>query len=184
MIFSKRYTAFLGFSTLVMGLGGPAIAQPDGLSGSYAGSNLSVDEAIFSGLESTETPSLSEALMGVVLTPEVTQQYQGRLDIENSALSLRGALYVDPETRAVIPSVTYDQPVMAGTNVYAGAGYAVVQSGSTPVGDRNGLVLSAGAETELLPGTVVYGDAKLGVGTDSVTGNSPVRLQLGVGRRF
>ncbi|MEM9908319.1 MAG: hypothetical protein AAF921_25185 [Cyanobacteria bacterium P01_D01_bin.44] len=184
MIFDKRYTAWVGFSALVMLLSGPAIAQPEGLSGSYAGSSLSVDEAVFGGLESTGAPALSDALMGTVLPPEAAQEYQGRLDIENSALSLRGALYVDQETRAVIPSITYDQPVMAGTNVYAGAGYAVVQSGSTPVGDQNGLVLSAGAETELLPGTVVYGDAKMGIGTDSATGNSPLRLQLGVGRRF
>ncbi|MEM8807337.1 MAG: hypothetical protein AAGF01_15050, partial [Cyanobacteria bacterium P01_G01_bin.38] len=82
MIFYKRYTAWIGFSALVMLLGGPAIAQPEGLSGSYAGSSLSVDEAVFGGLESLEStgaPSLSDALMGTVLAPEATQEYQGRL---------------------------------------------------------------------------------------------------------
>lgn len=178
-----------------------ASAQTAGFQGSYVG--VSLDDALnsngFSGF--MEGGSLNpQILEGVLrqglLIPEgkasttsapTNQQFQGRLDLENSALSIRGTMYVNNNASAVLPTLTYDLPVSGNTNVYAGAGYALVRSqegGATPLGDRSGLVLSTGAETEVLPGLVVYGDAKLGVNTDSVRGNSPMRLQIGVGRRF
>ena len=105
------------------------------------------------------------------------------MDLPDSNLSVRGSVYVNGESSAVLPTLTYDMSVRQGTNVYAGAGMALV-NGTTPIGDRNGLVLNAGAETEVMSGMVLFGDAKVGVNTDSMRGNSPMRLQVGVGRRW
>ncbi|MEA5466935.1 hypothetical protein [Leptothoe sp. PORK10 BA2] len=172
----------------------PAGAEPAGLSGSYAGATLSADQVMgLQGLQNPLTQTLiqssgvsSKAPGASALALPAAQQYQGRLDLENSDLSVRGSLYVQGESTAIVPSVTYDIPVQGSTNVYAGAGYALINpdGGATPLGDRNGLVLSAGAESGVLPGIVVYGNAQIGVGTDSQTGNSPLRWQMGVGRRF
>jgi hypothetical protein len=177
--------------TLGLSISHPAMAEPTGLSGSYAGATLSLDQLMsLQGMQDT----LSNALQpgnnphpgAAALGLPAAQHYQGRLDLDNSDLSVRGSLYVDGQSSAIVPSVTYDLPVNAGTNVYAGAGYAVISPDAvaTPLGDRSGLVLSAGAESEVLPGMVVYGNAQMGVGTDSQTGNSPLRWQVGVGRRF
>jgi hypothetical protein len=189
---TQRTTLALLSTTLLLGMSTtqPAIAEPEGLSGSYAGATLSLDQVLtLEGLQDTLTNSFvspQDANSAAALGLPSAQHYQGRLDLDNSDLSVRGSLYLNEQSSAIVPSVTYDMPVAPGTNVYAGAGYAVItpNSGTTPLGDRNGLVLSAGAESEVLPGMVVYGNAQMGVGTDSQTGNSPLRWQVGVGRRF
>lgn len=163
-----------------------ALADPAGFSGNYAGAAIS-PEQMTSGLAA----NLSQTVLGEALLPLATaataaaaQQYQGRLDLPNSALSVRGSVYLEDRAAALVPTVTYDVPIQDGINLYAGAGYALTAGGRTPLGDRSGWVLSTGAETEMLPGMVVYGNAQVGIGTDSVTRNSPLRLQVGVGRRF
>ena len=179
-----------------------AQAEPAGFDGNYVG--VSVNGNLFEDARnSLINPGnvgqriLQEALRQQGLIPDDRQeesgaaalgqhQYQGRVDLQNSALSLRGTVYLEDGARAILPTLSYDFAVGNDTNVYAGAGYALVdgEGGVTPVGDRSGLVLTAGAEAEALPGLVIYGDAKFGINTDSVRGNSPMRLQLGVGRRF
>lgn len=183
-VWSKLILLSLG---IVNGAIYPALANPAGLTGSYAGAAVSLEQVMAGGGEA----NLPQALWGAALMPQVTdegipasQQYQGRLDLQNSPLSVRGSLYLEDRAAALVPTVTYDLPVHERINIYGGAGYALAAGGRTPLGDRNGWVLSTGAETELLPGMVVYGNAQVGIGTDSVTRNSPLRLQMGVGRRF
>lgn len=165
----------------------PAQAQMDG---SYVG--VPLDSALApqagSGLGDGNSPAAT--ILQNMLQPSSPSaqggnalQYQGRMDLPGSNLSVRGSVYANGESSAVLPTLSYDMSVRQGTNVYAGAGVALV-NGSTPIGDRNGLVINAGAESEVLSGLVLFGDAKMGVNTDSARGNSPMRLQVGVGRRW
>ncbi|HEY9737168.1 MAG TPA: hypothetical protein V6D06_12830 [Trichocoleus sp.] len=164
----------------------PAHAQMDG---SYVGVPLESAIAPRAGSGLVEGNNPAATILQNVLQPGSTTQgsqglqYQGRMDLPDSNLSVRGSVYVNGESSAVLPTLSYDMSVSQGTNVYAGAGVALV-NGSTPIGDRNGLVLNAGAETEVVQGLVLFGDAKMGVNTVSARGNSPMRLQVGVGRRW
>lgn len=168
-------------AAIAMGLLGlwvsPAAAQ---LNGSYMGTSLDADT--LSNGPVAPAQLLRDALQG---SEGETQRYQARLDFQESPLSLRGTLYRQPGANALVPSLTYDLGVGSGTNVYAGAGYALIEPGAaTAIGDQNGLVLSAGSETELLPGLIIYGDVQWGVNTDATDGSTPLRLQLGIGRQF
>ncbi|MBD2256497.1 hypothetical protein [Pseudanabaena sp. FACHB-2040] len=165
----------------------PAQAQMDG---SYVGVPLDSAIAPRAGAGLVDSSNPAATILQSVLQPgsqpvqgDTGLQYQGRMDLPDSNLSVRGSVYVNGESSAVLPTLSYDMSVRQGTNVYAGAGVALV-NGSTPIGDRNGLVLNAGAETEVASGLVLFGDAKMGVNTDSARGNSPMRLQVGVGRRW
>ncbi|NEQ47105.1 MAG: hypothetical protein F6K00_27620 [Leptolyngbya sp. SIOISBB] len=151
------------------------------LEGSYLGT--SVEDGLPAMLEHPAATPLD-------LLPEATQlsgteplKYQGRLDLEGSAFSLRGNVYLDDEAAAIIPSVTYDISVMERANVYFGGGYAIIngQAQGTEIGDQNGFVLSAGAEAELLPGTIIYGNTQYGINTQA-DGERPMTFQLGIGR--
>lgn len=116
----------------------------------------------------------------------IGSQFQGRLDLPNR-FSLRGSAFVSDGATAVIPSLTYDVPVSAGTNVYAGAGYAVVNTGtggSTPLGDQNGVVLTTGIEAAAGKNLVIFGDTKLNLNHDRASGSNPLRFQFGAGIRF
>ena len=151
------------------------------LEGSYLG--VSVEEGLPSMLgDSVVTPL--DVLQGATqLSGTEPLEYQGRLDLEGSAFSFRGSVYLDDETATLIPSVTYDIPVMERANVYFGGGYAIVngETQGTEIGDQNGFVLSAGAEAELLPGTIIYGNTQYGINTQS-DGERPMTFQLGIGR--
>ena len=72
---------------------------------------------------------------------------------------------------------------MERVNVYFGGGYAIAngQAQGTEMGDQNGFVLSAGAEAEVLPGTIIYGNTQYGINTQS-DGERPMTFQLGMGR--
>lgn len=161
----------------------PALAQ---LEGSYLGVAINdrPSQAAAAGLVDTDNTLITDLQTALSLSGTQSRQYQGRLDFQDSALSLRGNLYLEGEAAALVPSVTYDLPVVDGTtNVYVGAGYAIVNgsSAATEIGDQNGWVLSVGAETELLPGTILYGNTQYGVNTSS-SGDRPVTVQVGVGR--
>jgi hypothetical protein len=150
------------------------------LEGSYLG--VSIDDNLPAALGDSATP-LNMLQDASQLTGFEPREYQGRLDFKDSALSLRGNVYLDDEATAIIPSVTYDITVMERANMYLGAGYAIVngQPEGTEIGDQNGLVLSAGAEAELLPGMIIYGNTQYGVNTRS-DGERPMTFQLGIGR--
>ncbi len=180
-----------------------AIAEP-GLQGSYAGipvdlSNLlKQNPALVTSPEHLANAAMQQALKSTGITPDfnataslqtnpaVGAQFQGRYDVPNSPLSVRGSVYFGDNSRAVMPVVTYDIPVGGSTNFYAGAGVAIVNTSAgktTPVGDRTGVVVTTGLETEINKGIVLYGDAKW-LSSNKGTGTPPVRYQLGVGYRF
>lgn len=180
----------------------PAVAET-GLSGSYAGVPVDVGTVLKNANGSLNPTNLTSAIANQVLsssgitptfTPDaesksanpVGAQFQGRYDLPNSPLSIRGSIYIGDSARAILPAVTYDLPVGGGTNVYAGAGVSLVNAGVgkvTPLGDRTGIVVTTGVESEVSKGIIVYGDAKW-LPSNKVTGTPPLRYQLGVGYRF
>lgn len=183
----------------------PAIAQPTGLEGSYVGITVDsnqtntllqsmLDADAWGGMSAWSPADLwKEAVTtGNPLSNQTspkseapTTQVQGRLDLPNSPLSARGSVFfVDKDVKAVMPMLSYDLPVANGTNVYAGAGYAFVKTPGTPLGDRDGVVLTTGVEAGVGDGLVIYGDAKLRLNRDRADTNAPVRLQVGAGYRF
>ena len=188
-----------------LGLPHPAIAQPAGLQGSYVG--VTVDSNQTSDLMQSMLdadawggmPAWSPAdLWKEALTPGsplgdktsadpavAASQFQGRYDLPNSPLSARGSVFfVNKDVKAVMPTLSYDLPVANSTNVYAGAGYAFVKNPGTPLGDRDGVVLTTGVEAGVGDGLVIYGDAKLHLNRDRTDKDSPVKLQVGAGYRF
>ena len=151
------------------------------LDGSYLGT--SVEDGLPAMWENPAANPFDLWQGAAALSDTEPLEFQGRLDLEGSAFSLRGNVYLDDKAAALIPSVTYDISVMERANVYFGGGYAIVngQAQGTDIGDQNGLVLSAGAEAELLPGTIIYGNTQYGINTQS-DGERPMTFQLGIGR--
>ena len=196
------YTLGLGFaiaSTFM--LANTAIAQPEGLQGSYIGVTVDSSQTgtmlksvletdAWGGVPAWSPADLWKANITTGNLPGTAptsgeNQFQGRLDIPSSQVSARGTVFfVDKEVKAVMPMISYDLPITDGTNIYAGAGYALVKNPGTPLGDRDGLVLSTGIEAGVGDGLVIYGDAKLRLNRDRANPDSPVRVQVGAGYRF
>ncbi|MBD2576960.1 outer membrane beta-barrel protein [Oscillatoria sp. FACHB-1406] len=111
---------------------------------------------------------------------------QGRVAVPNAPVSVRGAVLFSDETSAIIPMVSYDQPIAKNANVYVGAGYSFVEANGkpTPLGNDNAPVIVAGGEAEVLNGVMVYGDAKWGINAYENSPADAVSLQAGVGYRF
>jgi len=189
----------IAWSTLVvLGLGGlltaPASAEP-GLAGSYIGvvidgenpgSSLNSLIATGSDVATIIEQVLNNRPDGTVNGVTVDRQLQGRLDVPNLPVSVRATAIVGEDVRAVLPTLSYDFPVGSNANLYAGAGYVfVITPGeATPLGDRNGVVLTAGAETSLGEDVVIYGDVRFRPDAQRQSETSQTRVQLGVGRRF
>lgn len=194
----KRLAGFAVAAIAPLSLGiSPATAKP-GLQGSYVGLPVDTEQL----LQQPERYLVPGNLPGMVLD-EVLKQgvvpglgpsrptdtgalFQGRYDLPQSPVSVRGTVFLGNGSQAVLPSVSYDLGVANNVNVYAGAGYALVNQQvqqTTPLGDRNGVVLSTGVEAEVVKGVVVYGDAKW-LGARPTGTPSRMRYQLGVGYRF
>jgi len=188
-----------------LGLPHPAIAEPAGLQGSYVGVTVDsnqtsdlmqsmLDADAWGGMSAWSPADLwKEALttggpLGDKTSADpatASSQFQGRYDLPNSPLSARGSVFfVNKDVKAVMPMLSYDLPVANSTNVYAGAGYAFVKNPGTPLGDRDGVVLTTGVEAGVGDGLVIYGDAKLHLNRDRTDKESPVKLQVGAGYRF
>ncbi|GAB4141967.1 MAG: hypothetical protein Fur0046_18210 [Cyanobacteria bacterium J069] len=169
-----------------------AQADPSGFAGSYIGSTVSNSE-FESSLQSVALSGSSAAWLmeqalnagriapGQTAAPDT--QFQGRLDLPNSPISIRGTVVLNQDIEAVMPGLTYDVPVGNAANVYAGAGYAIVRPGAqTPLGDRNGVVITTGVEASVGRRVVVYGDFRYRPGPAATTEN--MQMQLGIGHRF
>lgn len=119
-------------------------------------------------------------------SPTPDRQFQGRIDLPNSRLSVRGTVLMGEQNRVIMPSLSYDMPIGEDANIYAGAGYAFVnQDGvATPLGDRDGIVITTGAEASINRNIVIYGN--VGIRPDRAIGSDDgqVRFQLGIGHRF
>lgn len=171
--------------------------QPAGLSGSYLGVTLDGDNLDESFRTLVRTGNSAVWLVDQVIsrprTPStpgsgntadiLPTHLQGRLDLPNSQISVRGTVVVGEQVESVTPVLSYDLPVGANTNVYAGAGYAIVQPGQpTPVGSRDGVVLTTGIETSINRRVIVYGDLRYQPNT--MVGSDAVQWQVGIGHRF
>ncbi len=111
---------------------------------------------------------------------------QGRYAIPNTPISARGALLFGGDTVSVIPSLSYDVPVSNNTNVYLGAGYSFVgeDGQSTPLGNKNAVVLSTGVESQVTDKVVLYGDVKLGIDAYEDSSAAASSIQAGAAYRF
>lgn len=170
----------------------PAWANPSGFSGSYVGSVINPTE-FESSLQSVALSGSAAAWLmeqainagqpapGQITAPDT--QFHGRLDLPNLPISVRGTLILNQDIEAVMPSLTYDVPVGNAANVYAGAGYAIVRPGAqTPLGDRDGVVITTGVEASVGRRVVVYGDVRYRPGPAAAADN--MQMQLGIGHRF
>jgi hypothetical protein len=173
---------------------GRAIAlpyRPQGLEGSYLGVGLDSTN-LDSGVRSLLRSPSAAGWVADQLTPRPNssaapqaneRQVQGRLDLPNSPLSIRGTVVIDDDVEAVLPMLSYDLPMGVNANIYAGAGYLLVRPGeATVLGDRDGPVFNAGAETALNQRIILYGDLRYRPVT--AVGEDPVRVQFGMGHRF
>lgn len=110
----------------------------------------------------------------------------GRLKLGNTPFSARTQLLFTEQTTAIVPQVSVDAPIAKGTNVYLGAGYSFVEANGqqTPLGDRDGVALTAGVESEVAKNFLLYSNATVGMKTYQNSDASAVSLQGGLGYRF
>ena len=165
-----RVLAVLSVSSmaLAVGLSQSASAQP--AYGSYIGGGLGI------GHESDDDGQLDAA--GVV-----TARYK----FLKSPISARAQLFIDRDSVAIVPTVSYDIPVSWQLEPYIGAGVAFGTNGSI-VGDGASFVIQPGVDYAI-PNTkwVVFGNALVAFdayeGGDK-DGDPAVSIQTGVGWQF
>lgn len=111
---------------------------------------------------------------------------QGRFAVPAAPVSVRGAVLFTGNNSAIVPTVTYDLSLNDRTNVYAGAGYSFVTNSdrTSQLGNKNAPVLTAGVESQVANGVVLYSDVKYGINAYESSGAGAVSLQGGVGFTF
>jgi hypothetical protein len=111
---------------------------------------------------------------------------QGRIAIPNAPVSVRGAVLFNGDSAAIVPTLSYDLPISSTANVYAGVGGSFVDKKNqpTPLGNRNAVVVTAGAEAGVAKNVVIYGDAKWGINAYENSTADALSFQAGVGYRF
>ena len=171
----KRMAIFSALSAIAIAplalSAGAASAKPTGMDGSYVGAGLAA--GLTNGGQQGDAANLGGNI-------------QGRFDIENAPVSLRGSVLFSGETSAIMPIVSYDVPIAEKTNLYAGAGYSFVETEGqpTPLGNRNAAVLTVGVEREVIDRLVLYSDTKLGISAYEDSPASALSFQFGAGYRF
>lgn len=110
----------------------------------------------------------------------------GRLKIGDSPLSARGQVLWGNETTAIIPQISADLGIAKGTNAFVGVGYSFVENNGkpSPLGNKDGVALTAGVESELGNSFMVYSNATLGVDAYKNSPASALNINGGVGYRF
>ncbi|WP_017652167.1 porin family protein [Fortiea contorta] len=110
----------------------------------------------------------------------------GRLKLGPTPFSARTQILFTDQTTAIIPQVSVDAPIAKGTNAYFAAGYSFVEANGkqTPLGDRDGVALTAGVESEVGKNFLLYSNATVGMKTYQNSGTSAVSIQGGLGYRF
>ncbi|MBW4560499.1 MAG: porin family protein [Mojavia pulchra JT2-VF2] len=110
----------------------------------------------------------------------------GRLKLGPTPFSARTQVLFTDQTTAIIPQVSVDAPIAKGTNLFLGAGYSFVETDGkqTPLGDRNGVALTAGVESEVAKNFLIYSNATVGMKTYQNSPASAVSIQGGLGYRF
>jgi hypothetical protein len=180
----------------------PVLAQPNGLNGSYLGVTVDTNDAFGLSqdyLQQANSPAkwfIDQALEGSQFTSGTTNTsltngldgrgFQGRIDLNNSPISIRGKVSLGSEANVVQPIVSYDLAIARNANIYAGAGYSFINSKDKAISsqDQNAFFVTAGAEAAINDKVVVYGDAQYPVNPSDLKVTSPVKVQVGVGFRF
>jgi len=160
-------------------------------------SAVAMSPLFFAGSASAQPVRFDGSYVGAGIGGSVTQggrgndeskfggNIQGRFAVPNAPVSVRGSVLFDGDNSVIIPSLTYDVPVARNTNVYVGAGYGFVQNDgrTSQLGNKDAAVISAGVESEVARGVVVYSDAKYGINAYE-GGAGSVSFVGGVGLRF
>jgi opacity protein-like surface antigen len=178
MKFSVKSAAMSILSVLVVApaflAAGSASAQTAqtarGMEGSYLGGGASV------GLNG-ESDSNDANFGGNV---------QGRFDIPQAPVSLRGAALITGKSVNLVPTVTVDLGVAPNTNVYLGGGYsfATNEGATSALGNQNAAVLTAGVETAVRRNIALYSDVKVALDGVADSNKTPVSVQVGAAYRF
>lgn len=155
---------------------GQASAQTfitNGTDANYLGGGISV------GVTDGDSPRYDD-------DAKVGGNVQGRFAIPNAPISARGAILFGGDSTALMPLVTYDVPVAPNTNIYLGGGYSFIteEGNSSPLGNKDAVVLTAGAESEVGSNVVIYGDAKWGIDSYRDSDSDAVSIQAGAAYRF
>lgn len=108
----------------------------------------------------------------------------GRVPLGGS-VSARGQINFSNETSAIIPHLTVDVPIAKGTNLYVGGGYQFVEENGkpTPSGNKDGIAVVAGVESEVAKNFLIYSNATVGVNAYQNSSASGVSLNGGIGWR-
>ncbi len=169
----KASAVLSGFSAVlvVASLANSASAAPVRFDGSYVAAGASA------GLTNAPVVGGAATFGGEI---------RGRVALPNAPLSARASALFTNQNSAIIPTLTYDQAIGKNTNAYFGAGYSFVQNQgvATPLGNKNGAVLTAGLESQVAKGVVVYGDTKVGLKAYQGSNKAAVNLGAGVGLKF
>ncbi|ARV61831.1 hypothetical protein BZZ01_27265 [Nostocales cyanobacterium HT-58-2] len=109
-----------------------------------------------------------------------------RLKLGDTPLSARGQLNFSDQTTAIIPHVSADLGIAKGTNAYVGVGYQFVEANGkpTPSGNRDGVAVVAGVESEVSRNFLIYSNATVGVNAYENSPASAVSINGGLGYRF
>jgi outer membrane autotransporter protein len=175
MKFSVKSAAMSILSVLVVApallAAGSASAQAvRGMEGSYLGGGASV------GLNG-ESDSNDANFGGNV---------QGRFDIPQAPVSVRGAALITGNSVNLVPTVTVDLGVAPNTNLYLGGGYsfATNEGATSALGNKNSAVLTAGVETAVRRNIALYSDVKVALDGVADSNKTPVSVQVGAAYRF
>lgn len=109
-----------------------------------------------------------------------------RIKLGNTAFSARGQVNFSDETSAIIPHVTVDVPIACRTNAYVGAGYQFVEEDGkpTPSGNKDGVAVVAGVESQISRNFLLYGNVTSGINAYQNSSASGLSINSGVGFRF
>lgn len=172
--FSLRFVTLLGITSGFLwgtpSLITPPTAQAQPAYGSYIGVGLGV------GQQNEQNDGLDVA--GLVA---------GRYKFLEVPLSLRSQFFLDSNSIAFVPTISYDIPITWQLEPYLGAGVAFTTNDSI-VGDKTSFVIQPGVDY-VIPNSrvVLFGNAVIAIdafeaGTRS--GQSAVSVQTGLGYRF
>jgi hypothetical protein len=156
--------------TLLSANSASAQTAPRGMEGSYLGGGASVG---FS----------NDALDN---DANVGGHVQGRVDIPDAPISVRGAALINGDNVSLVPTVTADIGVARNTNLYVGAGYSFLtdEGATSMLGNQNAVVLTTGVETAVQRNIVLYSDVKVALDGVENSDKTPVSVQVGAAYRF
>ncbi|MFZ4665522.1 MAG: hypothetical protein ACOYME_03775 [Prochlorotrichaceae cyanobacterium] len=111
----------------------------------------------------------------------------GRYKLLELPISLRSQIFVDSNSLALVPTVSYDLPLTWQLEPYVGAGVAFSTEGSL-VGDKTSFVVQPGVDY-VIPNSrvVLFGNAVIAIDAfdgGERDGKTAVSVQTGIGYRF